>query len=67
MAGAAIRQFLSPIIAIAELLAVRIGPGGEIGAVASDVEAIEGNEVELDRAPDKTSVEDELKSALVSG
>ena len=45
MAAAAILRFLATIVAVAELLAVRVGPSGQFAAITSDVEVFKVDEL----------------------
>ena len=63
--GTAFMSLLAVVIAGAELLAVRIGPGGELGPIASNVKVLQGDELEVDGARDEASVKDRLQGLLV--
>ena len=63
--AAAVLRVLAPIVAGAELLAVGIGPGGELGPVSGDVQVLQGDELQVDRARDKASIEDCLQGLFV--
>jgi hypothetical protein len=65
--AATVLRVLAPIVAGAELLAVGIGPGRELGAIASHVQVLEVNELEVDGAGDKAGIKDGLQGLLVAG
>jgi len=67
VAVAAIFWFLAPVVAVAQLLAVRIGPGGELGPVASGVEVVQVDELQVHRAGDEAGVEERLQGLLPDG
>lgn len=59
--------FLASVVAVAELLTARVGPGGEFASIAGDVEVLQVDQVEVDRARDEASVEDWLEDTLIGG
>ena len=60
-------RFLGSVVAMAQLLAVGVGLGREFGSVASDVEVIEIDELQVDGAGDEASIEEGLQGSLPDG
>jgi hypothetical protein len=67
VAVAALLGFLALVVTVAEFLAVGVGPSGELGPVARDVEVLQVNELEVDGTGDKAGVEKGLEGSLPDG
>ena len=61
----ALFRFLALVVTVTEFLAPGVGPGGELGSVASDVEGIQVNEVQFHGAGDKAAEEKALQGPFV--
>ena len=64
MAAAAFIRFLAPIVAAAELLAMGIGPGGQLGPIPRNMEMVQVNQADLNRVCDKAAIEEPLQHPL---
>jgi hypothetical protein len=60
-------RLLAPIVAVAELPTVWVGPGRKLAAIASGVEVVQVDEFEFYRAGDEAGVEDRLEYPLPHG
>jgi hypothetical protein len=60
-AVAALFGFLAPVVAVAQLLAVGVSPGRELGPIARDVEVLQVNELQVDGAGHKAGVEEGME------
>lgn len=65
--AATLLGFLAPVVTVAQLLAMRVGPGGELGPIARNVEVLQVHELQVDRAGDKAGVEESLQGPLPDG
>ena len=67
MAATALFKLLASVVAVTQLFAVRVGPGRELTAVASDVKIFQVNQLQVDGAGDKAGIEDGLQTCSQMG